>query len=610
MDTNPDDPDDDNNDANELDEVLYYLCPICLEEGKETGFENVQGVMGHAKAHPNTPTKGLNERIITTKKKPENLIKKKIEYKMKTPSTPPSNKGGNMSQDDDQESNAPDVGEAAHLIGKIKQLLLLWSKFPADSKDTLLPERQELVAFMQRLNQKNITGEDIANIEGKVDVDIKPLFDEYTPKKKSDGKTDDEESPKEMNTDLKMSAEKIRSSIRSDLTKIAELPTEYAERLSAEKGLLMELNRELCKDDITKKKLNDIEARYTSYTPGIQAIVKKVNKHTKHDDDDDDDFEDYEDFEKQDLKRMKRQLGKLRMTQEIEETKAMMKSLRQENQPQQQQMMLVSRPKIDMTTGEIALDENGQPIMEQGYQHASATGMDPLSSFLLSAILPSLVSGNKNDNSLETQRLMLEMKKEDLEFRKFMIEHDNKDSGSSAEIVSLRRDNQTIIETMYKNELTRVSDQLNRTQHALQNTDQLGDLLEQKNKLQELGLVGDPATQNAQDKQVAYAKDTMEKVKTEAEGLRSDAKAFMGPMMSAQNEIMKQKGQLQIERERLEIAKEKANLPQSQQQQQQQGPPEGVMHDLSEEEKNARWRELYRAVEEGVEEGEEEYYDQ
>ncbi len=606
MDTNPDDPDDDNGVANESDKELYYLCPICLEEGEETGFENIQGVMGHAKAHPNTPTKGLNERIVTTKVKPKNLIKKKIEYKTKKPSTPPSDKGGNMTQDDNQDSNSPDIGEAAHLTGKIKRLLLLWSTFPEESRNALLPERQELVAFMKRLNEKNITTEDIVNIENKVDVDIKPILDEYAPKKKTDGKSGEEEPEKPINSDLKMSAEKIRSSIRSDLTKIAELPTEYAERLSAEKDLLMGLNRELCKDDITKKKLNDIEAQYTSYTPGIHAIVKKVNKHTRHDDDDDDEYEDFDDYEKQDLKRMKRQLGKLRMTQEIEETKIMMKSLRQDNQSPQQQMVPVMRPKIDMSTGQIQLDDAGQPIMEQGMQYASGTGMDPVLSFLLSAILPSLVSGNKTDSSLETQKLMLEMKKEELDFRKVMIENQNKDSGSNTEIAALRRDNQNIIETMYKNELSRVSDQLGHTQRALQNTDQLGDLLEQKQKLTELGLVSDPVSQSAQDKQVAYAKDTMEKVKEEAEGLRTDAKSFMEPMMTAQGEMIKQKNKLQLERDKLEIDKERAALPQNRQQ---QGPPEGVMHGLSDDEKNARWRELYRAVEEAGEE-EEEYYDQ
>ena len=198
------------------------------------------------------------------------------------------------------------------------------------------------------------------------------------------------------------------------------------------------------------------------------------------------------------------------------------------------------------------------------------------------------------------------MKKEELDFRKVMIENQNKDSGSNTEIAALRRDNQNIIETMYKNELSRVSDQLGHTQRALQNTDQLGDLLEQKQKLTELGLVSDPVSQSAQDKQVAYAKDTMEKVKEEAEGLRTDAKSFMEPMMTAQGEMIKQKNKLQLERDKLEIDKERAALPQNRQQ---QGPPEGVMHGLSDDEKNARWRELYRAVEEAGEE-EEEYYDQ
>lgn len=522
----------------------YALCPVCAEEGNTVGFDTINSLAGHFNwnhAKKGYKFKEWKDKIIYTDKKPPNLNKKGK-----------SKKGGKMTTEDDGQIE-PDMGDAARVRGKIKKLLLKMGKLTDDERENLLEVREELMEYMRALSLKEVEYDTIRSIEGLVDSELRPKIVPYTGDGGSDSKDkDSDEEFDDVSTDLMMRVTRIRSRIKADLQAIADLPSELIESVDAEKQMLLDLNRRLYKDGITKKEIQDIESRHSSVHPFIEAATKKTRKKKSSSDawDDEDDFD--EEMERERVHRMKSRLKRLQYKRDLLEEEQALKRL-QDSSPNQQQALQpqpILRPKMDPETNEIMRDENGQVITEVSYQYPSATGMDPVMAMLTQITLQNLVGNNKNSSGDRIAEMMLEMKREELEHKKEMMELEmrmRENNGGNAEIAELRRMNQELQNRFYDNQIQSLQNALQSARQMAQR-DQLQDLLEERDRLIQLGLAQPPG-QAEQDKNVEYANRALNETVSRLDRTLETFKEGMEPVMELQTEYMRKNLERQINEE-------------------------------------------------------------
>ncbi len=200
-----------------------------------------------------------------------------------------------MAEPEENDEIAPETGEAARLRGKIKQLMVEFAQLPEAKRIGLLSEREALGSYITELSKTHVSTSTIKRIQTDVETTVAPMFREARgelPEQASN--TEDASSPpKEMNTEIKMKAQKLRSNVKADLQKIANIDDPgIQETIGAEKDALIMLNRKLCKDDITSKELQQLEMEYAGFQPYVEAATRKAGKSAKKKDYEDDDDED------------------------------------------------------------------------------------------------------------------------------------------------------------------------------------------------------------------------------------------------------------------------------------------------------------------------------
>jgi hypothetical protein len=544
-------------------------CPKC-----RIPFENIRKLSGHfTDKHPSLKLEDFKDQIIPVSKK---------ELKSKSSSKPQV--APKMSEEEKEET-APEIGDAARVRGTIKRLLVQFAKLPENKRTELMSEREALATYLQSLAPKDVSYSDIRAIESDVETTIAPRFREASEPKPAENPDSPDASPKEMDTELKMKIQKLRSNIKADLQKIADMPAGLQESISAEKDMLITLNRKLCKEDLTKKDVVDIESTYSSYQPYIDAATKKAAKSTKSESIDEEDEDEEDDLEEaRQMKRLKRQARKLELKAEIRAMKLEMGLGTGGPMPAAPQPIMVPRPKIDPTTKQQMVDENGVPITEMTYQYPLS--QDPIQQLMMQFMLEELKSKRGGDGSSNTDKILLEMKRDELEWKKEFMEmqYKHKDTGQSDEIKELRRSTQTLIDQTHQREIEQISNELEQTRAMIQR-DPIGNLLAEKNRLISLGIVQDPAAArslSAQEQSLQYSKEALDKSVAKADAFRDDLKEIAAPLFQVQTEMMKR----QVERAD-EDARSKGK-PTAQPQQ----------PTMSEEERIEKWRKIQQAVNE------------
>jgi len=534
----------------ESDEPEYLLCPVCAEKGKEVGFINMQKMSSHYnwqhKHESDPPWAEVKPNIVRTTKKPQNLIDADKPKSKKPSKSKP--KGVKMSSEADEERIAPELGDAAHVRGTIKQLLVKLGKLPKDERDALLPEREELMEYMKTLTLKDLSIDVIREIEAKLELDIMPKVTSLTGDvaKAVDAGSDDGESSDEISIDVRMKKEQLRSNIKKDLQTIADLPSDVSESLSVEREILVELNRKLVKDDISKKALREMEAQLTSFRPFIESAKKKAGKKKGRKDEDwYDDEDDDDDADRDSLKRVKQRLKRTQYLRDLKEEQLALDKLNEkENQPQQGQIQMVpiTRPKIDPQTGQIMVGEDGNPITETTYQYATQTGMDPLMQTMFQTLMMTMINqGKGGDDTM--MKMMMEMKKEEYEWRRHQLEMELKraeNNPANEEIKELRSMNQQMQNQFFQSQMNQMQNQLNNARAAA-GRDQLSELLEEKQRLIELGLVSDPGMSSQQAKSEQYAREVLNEASGKLDRTTHDLKELAQPFVDMNAQIMRRR---------------------------------------------------------------------
>jgi len=432
----------------------------------------------------------------------------------------------------------------------------------------------------------------VREIEAKIDTEIEPVIKTYT--NPDENKASDDKSPDRSMTDVRMKAQKLRSRIKIDLANIANLPSKHQDEIMAEKDLLINLNRRLCKDEVTKADIQDIEASYSGSHPFVESIVNKGKKKTKNKDewdDDDDDDEDWDEMEKEDMKDARRREKILKYQVRQEEYKQRLAELKSSSPTTHHgipPIQVSQRPRINPETGMIETDENGNPVMEHYYIQQGATG-DSMAMTLLTAVLPTLVGNarGKGDGPT-TAEIELRLQNERLQFEKILLERDkgrSGDSESSQELREMRAEMRATQEAYHHDQITRLEHDLQRSRQALAQNP-LDELFEQKEKLIQLGLVQDAALAS-EDKQTAYANKVLEETRTLAQKTTSELRGMIEPLAELGRDDMR----ITLDQKRSRMEREARNegiAP----------PQQPKPKQYTEEEKRHKWNKLYHAVEE------------
>lgn len=552
----------------------YLLCPACAQEGITKGFEDMGLLSGHFNFHH--AKKGLKfkdwrDKITYTDKKPPNLLRQR------------QKKGGSM-PDEDSEMITPDMGDSARVRGKIKRLLINIGRLPESERESVLESREELLEYLRVLSAKDVGYDTIRSIEGLIDSDISPRISSAS----GDDNNQHPESytdaaEKNIPTDLKMRIARIRSRIKGDLQSIANLPVELADSITGEKEVLLDLNRTLYRDNLTPKEVQDIDARHGSIHPFIEAASKKGHK-PKHNEEsyEEDDIDD--EMERERYKRVQNRLRRAQLKRDLLEEEQALKRLQESSNTTQNhaiQPIPVMRPKMDPKTNEVMRDEHGQVITEVAYQYPSATGMDPLMATMMQLLLNNL-AGPRNSGEDKMANTLLEMKKQELEFKKEMMELElrlREGNSKNPEIEEMRRMNQNMQERYYNDRLAAMQNSLENAR-AMANRDQLSDLLNERDRLIKLGLAAAPNA-GVPDKNVEYANSALRETVTRLDKTIDTVKEGMRPIVELQTEYMKKS---------LEKQASAANATPS------ASPAVSKPGAMTPEEKQVRWGELLRRI--------------
>ena len=588
----------------------YYLCPVCSTEKTPYGEKTEFLLAGHFnRVHSNQKKGGSGEQwedfkplVKTTTDKPPNLIAKEKPKKPKR--TKEQTTGGKMPTDDDNESETQtaELGEGAAVRGTIRTLLKDVANLDESKRYDLISQKEQLVEFMRLLSatKSKLDATLVQEIELKIDTEIKPVIRAYThPGSGGTHGGKDINTEDQPMTDERMKAQKLRSKIKHDLENIANLPSRFQDELIAEKEMLMGLNRKLCKDGVTKEDLQDMEASYSGSHPFIDSVIKKGHGKKKGrgktgddwDDDDDDDDDDWDDeFDRQEMRELKRKERMLRYKARIAEYQQNLESI-QGSKPQPGNapgLHVMQRPRLDPRTGQMELDEEGKPILEYHYAQPGMSG-DSMAMTLLTAVLPSLIAGGVNKGGTSPREYELMLEKQRLEIEKDILERQRENPGnseSSQELREIRNEMRAQQERHYQAEMTRLENELQRTRHALANSDPLTELVEQKEKLIQLGMVRDPK-EFTEDKQTAYANKVLDETKNIIQKGTSDLKSTLEPLTEISREDMKLN--LEARRKKMERESEERGEPP-------QPPPQPRR--MTEEEKRRKWNQVFNAMEE------------
>lgn len=560
------------------EEPIYFLCPLCQEKGRTVGFQDLRKIAGHynyvhAKAMGNKMEfKDIKDRIPTTTERPPNLIERD---KQSARHVQAQKQKGVKMPDDDGEHIAPELGDAAGIRGKIKSLLVNLAKLDKTQREELLSEREQLVEYSRILSLKDVSYEQIREIEAAITTDIEPkIRSALSPSEEED----DEPAPgqkKDLNWDLKMDVEKTRAAIKKDLQDLMDLPQDILETVETEKQLYVELNRLLCKDDITKKELQDIRARHQSYQPIVHSAIKKAKRMAEYDQGEEDDDSDYDiaSLEKTRMKQLQKRLARTQIMRDLREEELSLRQLNMNSNPQPaapaSNMVPVVRPKLG-ADGQPMKDEKGNIITEVAYQPSQ---LDPVLSILISALLPGLAN-NRNNGNMEELVLKLERDRlqHELELARTQ-QQQQQNNPLQAELSRIQIQMNQQQEAYHRSELERLNNQIASLGRAA-NRDTIKELLDEKQRLQTLGLIPAPQ-QTEQQLANAYSMKALDEATRRADKAASDLKEVAAPLFSMQADILKS----QLQKNQAQQPASGAPSPSS--------PPQ-----LSEEERKRKWNQL------------------
>jgi len=545
------------------------LCPKC-----NMPCEAIPKLVGHFNnKHPGFKLEDFKDKLKVVSKK-----------ELKTKSSSKPQVAQKMTEEEKNEMT-PEIGDAARARGRLKQLLLTYASLPVNKRTELLAEREALAAYLAMLAARDVPYSRIKEIESDVETNIAPALRDATGQKIIEPSETPDESPKEIDTDLKMKIQKLRSNIKANLQKIADMPANLQETINAEKDTLITLNRKLCKEDIVKKEVTEIEAIYSSIQPYVEAATRKSEKYSKRDPEDEDDEDEEDDIEEaREMKRLKRKARKLELRAEIKAMRTDLGLAGGAPNATAPQPIMVPRPKIDQQTGQQMVDANGTPITEMTYQYPLA--QDPIQATLLTYILDDMKYKNRNNGGDSMEKFLMEMKKEDMEWRhEFMeMQYKNKDNSQSEEVRELRKQTQILIDRGHQREVEQLSGQIENMQ-ALVSQNPIDRLLAEKQKLIALGIAQDPGTARAlssQEQSLAYSKEALDKSAAKLDSFREDMKELGQPLIELNTEFMRSR----LKKEE-DDARAKGQAPSHSPRQQPQ---------MTEDERKRKWKEILEAT--------------
>lgn len=467
---------------------------------------------------------------------------------------------------DAEESTSAASGQKAEIKGKLRQLLKAISESDPEQRDILMPTREVLMDYIKILSKANVSEEELSDISNNYEDKLRPEVEHVLGRDKVSLISKSPQAASKLpNLGMVTRMAKLRGQVKQYLGNIAKLPPTKRDELASERETLSMLNRRLMVKELAEEELADMEdVMESEVRPASDAIIlatqKAPQQRTK--DVSSDDImgaEIQHKKEELDLRRMDRMLAEESMRHK--QTLEAMHGGGSSNA-----MVPVMRPMID-ENGALKRDKEGKPMMETTYAPVEQAG--GMNNLLMTLMLSGKLGGGDNttllaammDNNTKiltaliqkdqgggsTKELILQMQNENLkmmaDFQNKMLEM-TKQKGDDPGMTQMREELRATREAQERTRNEMYNQQLNYMGKEMEDLkryayrDSLEEILKQKSRLEELGVVSSQQ-KDVETKSLEETRKLGDKALDKVDRTLTEMKGLIQPFADAQGALLK-----------------------------------------------------------------------